>query len=386
MSETEITHKDGTTKHPSESGLFSGAWRGEAQFYEEVGKDIDDANNQAAIGRKIEKEDIKIPIINRAGDTSIVFQRHGKYDRNHASETAGSITPESAEELYVYDKQQFDDLFKYENLLENSGDVYVLFVSSDTQYAGKGYRSLETAQVAEDAAIKSLEDAGLNPSERILNLNPDYKLARHDETNQDIRPIAGIREPQIFNPRDIDYLTHLQETHGYGDDETKTGLAPKAWAAHEMDAEAEVRETTGAESEDEILRRTKKSLAILERYAQVWHANNPDKRLVIWAASHYDTISPLVKEVDGVHRNKDGSITDAYQAVDYGGGVVINIPSKKVQDNLRNHRGLYDNGDGFDTLTRRASSKIVKLGHEAAAAQLEGPDITSPTKLDQPKF
>ena len=38
------------------------------------------------------------------------------------------------------------------------------------------------------------------------------------------------------------------------------------------------------------------SLRVLERYARLFHAKNPDKKLVIWAASHYDTISPLANE------------------------------------------------------------------------------------------
>jgi hypothetical protein len=319
--------------------------------------------SEQAPAQKIEKEDILLPEL-MPGETSIVFQRHGKYNRDPSAENAGSISQDSASELYVYDKAQFDKLFAQD-------DAYVLFVSSDTQYAGKGYRSLETAQVAQDAAVESLENAGLNPSERILNFNPDFKIAPHLETFQAIRPLAGIREPQIFNPRDGEYLNHLQETHGYADLESKTGLAPEAWDAHEQDSEKEVRETTDAESEDELINRTKKTLAILEKYARVWHASNPDRRLVIWAASHYDTLSPLVKEVDGVLRNEDGTLSNAFQPIDYGGGVVINIPQSSEDD---------------VTLARRASERLLELGHTAAARHLIGKDITSPTKLGQTKY
>lgn len=332
-------------------------------YYDQIASETSAVLQKAKEHSKVEKEDIVIPEL-EVGQTSIVFQRHGKYDRSRDSETAGSVTVEHAEELYAYDKELFDTLFK-------QGDTYVLFTSSDTQYAGKGFRSLETAEVAQKAATESLRDAGLDPNERIINFNPDFSTARHDETDQDIRPLPGIREPQIFNPRDIDYISHLQEKHGYGDDEAKTGISPKGWAFHEFDGEREVRETTDAESEDELIRRTKKTLAILERYARVWHANNPDKKLVIWAASHYDTISPLVKEVNGTARDGDGKLVDAYQAVDYGGGVVINIPASP---------------DDEVSLTRRASKRVLKLGHEAATARLEGKDITSPTKLNQPRF
>lgn len=332
-------------------------------YYDQMLDYYSEVLTKAAEHSKIEKEDIIIPELD-AGETSIVFQRHGKYDRNRDSETAGSVTPESAEELFAYEKNLFDDVFQQEN-------VYVLFTSSDTQFAGKGFRSLETAEVAQKAAVESLQAAGLDPGERIINFNPNFSTARHDETDQDIRPLAGIREPQIFNPRDVDYITHLQEKHGYGDEEAKTGISGKAWAFHEFDGEKEVRETTGAEGEEELINRTKKTLAILERYARVWHANNPDKRLVIWAASHYDTISPIVKEVNGVARDKDGELADVLQAVDYGGGVVINVPAS---------------AENYTSLARRASKRVLKLGQEAATTPLEGKDIPSPTKLNQPRF
>lgn len=338
-------------------------------YYDQVATETSAILQQAAQPKvpekssKVEKEDIILPEL-QVGETSIVFQRHGKYDRDRDSKTAGSVTPENSQELYDHDTETFDKLF-------TQPDTYVLFVSSDTQYAGKGFRSLETAEIAQQAAKDSLEAVGLDANERIINFNPDFSTARHDETDQDVRPLAGIREPQIFNPRDVEYITHLQEKHGYGDDEAKTGISPKGWAFHEFDGERDVRETTDAEGEEELIKRTKKTLAVLERYSRVWHASNPDKRLVIWAASHYDTISPLVREVDGVLREENGDLADVYQGVDYGGGVVINIPASP-EDDL--------------TLTRRASERVLKLGQQSAAAPLEGKDITSPTKLNQPRF
>lgn len=313
--------------------------------------------------RKIEKEDIIIPTLG-AGDTSIVFQRHGEYDRHHDSETAGSITKESAEDMFNHNKIVFDDLFRQE-------DVYVLFAASDASFADKGYRSMETARVAQDAATQSLEDLGLNPNERIINFNPKFSIASHKETDSDVRPLAGIRDPQVFNPRDIAYINHLQEVGGYADVDNKKGLSPNAWGIHEVDGAHEARELTGAESQAELIKRTKKTLAILERYAHVWHANNPGKKLVIWTSSHYDTISPIVKEVDGLLYDENGQLTDVYQPVNYGAGVVINIP-KSPEDDV--------------TLTRRASERVLKLGKEAATERLSRDNITSPTKLDQPRY
>lgn len=310
--------------------------------------------------QKIEKQDINAPNL-KSGESAIVFQRHGKYSRDRDAADAGSLLADDARDIYGNDQKFFQDLLKDPEAAE---DVYAFFVSSDTQYAGKGHRSMETGQLAQNAAREAFESMGLDPNEHIINFNPDFKTARHDETDQDIRPMAGIREPQIFNPEDEAYFKLLQEKYGYADEEHKTGLTPKGWAMHEMDAEREARLATNAEGEQDLMARTDRSLAVLERYARVWHANNPGKKLVIWATSHYDTVSPLVKNAEGRFEDENGDLTDEYLAVDYGAGVVINIPS---------------NPEDEKTMERRSGQRIaVELGKRAASGPV--------TRLNQPKY
>lgn len=257
--------------------------------------------------QKIEKEDVKVPSL-EDGTSAIIFQRHERYDRDTKSETAGSLFPDDAQKAFDRDSLFFHDLIAQDT---EGSETMVLFISSDTQYADKGYRSLETAQIAENAAITAMEAAGVDPTKRIINLNSAFNTDGFEPTGQSIRPDKNIREPQIFD--NLDYVDFLKEK--YGD---KDGLTPKAWGAHEMDAEKEKREELGAEGVYDILDRTKKSIAIMERYARVFHANNPNKKLLIWVASHYDTISPLVKDATGTR-------FDEYVPVDYGAGVVIEL-------------------------------------------------------------
>lgn len=260
---------------------------------------------------QIEKEDIKIPDLH-PGESAIVLQRHEKYERDRASDTAGSLIPEHAEAAKNRYVEYFGELF-----LRDSKDTatMVLFVSSDTQYAGGGHRSMETAQLAQDAAAEVLEAMGIDPSERIINLNPDFNTKSFDENGQKIRPDKKLVEPDIFNtPAYVDYLRDK-----YGAEEGPgNGISQKAWAMHEMDAEAEARVEMGAEGVQDVVERTKKSLFIYSRYARLFHAHNPDKKLLIWASSHYDTISPLVKGATGAG-------FDEYLPVDYGGGVLIEL-------------------------------------------------------------
>lgn len=263
--------------------------------------------------QKIEKADIQVPHLSEGG-SAIIFQRHERYERNQSAESAGLLQPEHANAAFERNLEFFKELFEQDN---SNVETMILFTSSDTQYAGKGYRSMDTAQLAQDAAIEVLKSMGIDPKTRIINLSPEYETRIFGETGQLIRPDQNIREPQIFNtPKYIDYL---QDKYGK-DDGVGDGISPKAWAMHEMDAEKEVRESYGAEGVHDVINRTKRSLIISERYARVFHANNPHKKLVIWTTSHYDTISPLVKEAT------DQGL-DAYVPVDYGAGVVIDLHS-----------------------------------------------------------
>ena len=259
----------------------------------------------------IEKEDIKVPSL-AEGESAVVFQRHGIYNRDKASESSGSITDEDAEGLSLRDQAFFEELLSGE---ENPEDVMVLFVSSDTKY-GNGYRSMETAQIAEDAAVEVFQKAGLDPNAQIINLNSSFKTNAFDKKMQNIRPDAKIHEPEFLDNEG--YVQFLKDKYSDGEK-----LTPKAWAMHEMDADSDVREAFGAEGVHDIVDRTKKSLAVMERYARVFHANNPGKKLIIWAASHYDTLSPLAKDATG-------SDFGDYVPVDYGAGITIELKKDQV--------------------------------------------------------
>lgn len=269
---------------------------------------------------KITKENLKTPTIEKDG-TAIVFQRHEAYDRRMDSKTSGSLSPESAQEAYDKAKAFFADLISQ----DDAEAIMILFTSSDTQYNKKGYRSIETADQAQQAAIDALNEAGLDPKQHIINLNQDFKTRRFKATDSDVRSMSQIREPQIFE-QSPEYVAYLQEKYGAADEITdekgetrRIGLKPEAFDAHESDREKEAREKFGAEGVYDILDRTKKAIDLQQRYAEWFHKANPDKKLVIWSASHYDTISPFVKDAT------ETPFTE-YLPVDYGAGIVLSIP------------------------------------------------------------
>lgn len=249
----------------------------------------------------IERADIRPGHI-EIGGTELILQRHGKYERDTSLEKAGSLTPEAAAAERSAAEEYFRTLFAGMSEDERA-TVDIMFVASDTSYHGAGKRSYETALIAQEAARTVLGEYGLS-EDQIIN----FSQGLWGEGAP--RPMANLREPNMFS-NSPDFVKFLQDK--YGD------LGLDFWVAFEEDTEREVREKMGAEGPDQIADRMAKSVRVLARYAENYHRNKPGRRLIIWAATHYDTISPFIKrEVFGVGK-------EAQLLVDYGAGVTIDI-------------------------------------------------------------
>ncbi len=257
----------------------------------------------------IERSDLK-PRQIAVGGTEIVLQRHGRYERERGSYFAGSLTDPRAEREAA--THYFEDLLA--QLPEKERDtVDIVFVASDTQYFEGGRRSHETATIAQQAALAVLETHDI-PAQHILNFTGRLHTSIHsnDRAASAIGPrtMPTLREPNFLNdsPEFVDFM--LQK---YG------GVNLEFWKAFEEDRHREEREAMGAEGPDDIANRTGFTVNVFSRYARLYHHHNPGRRLVIWAGTHYDTISPFVKrDVFGVGKERQ-------LLVDYGAGVTIDI-------------------------------------------------------------
>ena len=79
------------------------------------------------------------------------------------------------------------------------------------------------------------------------------------------------------------------------------------------------REKLGVEGPEDILERYNKFIETLKNFSQHYHKKHPGRRLIIWPVSHYDTISPYIRnKVEKTDPNK-------YLPVDYGAGISLNI-------------------------------------------------------------
>lgn len=258
-------------------------------------------NLESVFPRKIETKDIQ-SVPPEVGGTSIILQRHGKYERSKESPKVGSLTEEGEEAVYTSGKDFFARLL--EDIPESERkNVDFLILASDTQYEGGGRRSMETADQIMKALKEELKDFDLDENQ-ILNISGNIA----GEGNP--RATSKLREPQMFN-NSPDFVNFLKEK--YGD------LGLDFWIAFEEDKEKEAREKMGAEGPDEITDRMQRMVEVLSRYSSFYHKKHPEKRLVIWAASHYDTISPYVK------REVFGTGKETPLGVDYGAGISIHL-------------------------------------------------------------
>jgi len=252
----------------------------------------------------IEKGDIE-PHLPEIGGTEIVLQRHGKYERSTDSPNVGSLTEEGVKEVYEIGQSFFKSLFE-DASEEERKQIDVLIIASDTQYEGGGHRSMETAEEIAKSLREQLEEFGLG-EEQILNTSGRFS------GEGDVRPAPKLREPQMFN-NSPEFVKFLEKKYG------EKGL--DFWIAFEEDTEKETRNTMGAEGPDQIADRVKFMVDVMARYSRMYHKKNSGRRLIIWAATHYDTISPYVK------RDVFGLDKEAILRVDYGAGISIDLDQK----------------------------------------------------------
>jgi hypothetical protein len=251
------------------------------------------------------------------GESEIIFQRHGAYVRSTEDDTQTGRLTEAARADESRAAEDFIRLQLEAIPADERKDIKFLFIGSDTKYEGKGQRSMETASIASEAAKRILQEYSLD-EEQVLNLS---KNIRGDEN---VRPTSILREPNMTIDH-REFFDYLKEK--YGVDENGQ-LTLDGWIAFEEDTEKEVREQMETEGPDELADRIKKSLAILTRFASIFHYRNPEQRLVIWATTHYDTISPFVK------RDLLGASKEVPVGVKYGAGIVFKVDKDGNEDTI----------------------------------------------------
>ncbi|HLD30937.1 MAG TPA: hypothetical protein VJB41_01940 [Patescibacteria group bacterium] len=253
---------------------------------------------------RITRESIK-PRISEVGGTIIILQRNAKDDRRLDSEDIGALEAEAAEQTFLHAREFFDKIFEGMDDKERE-TIDVMIIAGDTTLITpdgiKSYhkRAVETA---------SQVIAGLKESMAKFSLREQQLL------NTAASPDGGVIE--VSELRDLLMLEKSPEFVKFLIDKYGTGV--KFWDAYESDAERETRLQMGAEGPDEIADRVNYALSLHAQIAEEYHQANPGRRLIVWAVSHYDSISPFIKKyIVGMEMS-------SYLPVDQGAGITISI-------------------------------------------------------------
>ena len=113
----------------------------------------------------------------------------------------------------------------------------------------------------------------------------------------------------------------------------KYGAEKDFWVAYETDTEKVERERLGAEGVEDIAERMRRFIKLFTRYGRMIHSHYKEKRLIVWAVSHYDSLSPFIK-VNVLKR----PATD-YLPINAGGGITLEIDKDgKAKTELSNQK------------------------------------------------
>lgn len=240
------------------------------------------------------------------GETEIIMQRHEKYIRDPEHERSGSLEQEDAKKAFEQTVEILKS--KLEKLSEEERkNVDILVIASNTEYGkAKGMRSFETATEVINGVLKVFEEYGLDGNQLLnsrtgISEKEGYPVPSKNKT---------IQEPRFIS-QSPEFLEYLKSKYG---DQTQN-----FWQAFEEDWEKDEREKMKAEGPKDILERYSKFIEILKNFSEHYHKRHFGRRLIIWPVSHYDTISPYIKnKIEKADPNR-------HLPVEYGSGVSLII-------------------------------------------------------------
>lgn len=255
---------------------------------------------------RITPADIK-PVIPEDGGSVFVLQRNAK-DRDNRmlpveSPPFGSLDEGEGEATQAQSKEFFDQIFK-DLPPEERAKIDILVVA--------GNASLRMPSGKRSPHKRSVETAGhiltgIKASIAEFGVNPDQLLNRTGEPIEIIN--GGLLDLKMFeeSPEFVKFLVDK-----YGD--TK-----ELWVAYEEDRDKEVRERMGAEGPEDIADRVGDYIATLENAMKLYHQHHPGRKVIVFANSQYDSISPTLKKY------VTGQPMETYLPVDYRGGVAFEV-------------------------------------------------------------
>ncbi len=307
--------------------------------------------------RGVYERDIR-PEVPLEGGTVIVYQRNTNDTRTPGPDF-GALTSEGVEKTKKQAHEYFDLLFSKMTDKEKQG-LDVLFLASDDQLhtpAGEQSthkRAVETAALVMGSLGEQMTKHGLkheqllNEKDRPVEVSLLTDLRMLEESPEYVTLLKQKAEEAVANKRKNVKGQELSAQQWF-------------WIMFEEDELKQERQKMGAEGPDEIADRINTYLSLLKLISDEHHQSHPGRRLLLWAVSHGDTITPYVKN----HVAKLPK--DAFLPVKTNGGITIAItPDGKAKTAL--------SGNSFEvsfdplkpdlTRRRKSAAELEALLHE----------------------
>ncbi len=258
--------------------------------------------------RGVTMEDLRPPEAEsfKPGDTLFVMQVNAKDVRNPTDGEIGELYPDGANELCERTTNFFNETI--EGIPEGERQkLKIIIISSDAPLItpigvnSEHRRAFDTASRVIDS-VASVLDKYKMPAD-ILSSNPIlFKRLR------DLNMLHDTDDPNS-----VAFLHFMTNKYGTGHE---------MWAAYEDDTEKETREKYGVEGPHEIADRVEYSVKLMKRLADSYLRGHPDHRVVVWSVSHYDNLSPFIKD-----RVLAGDTTKLFLPMNKGSGIVLHQES-----------------------------------------------------------
>lgn len=263
---------------------------------------------------KVTSADLKLKVP-ELGGTVIVLQRNAKDKDNRklpeGDPRFGALDAGEAEQTQLESQAAFDELLG--NMTdEERKTLDILVVAGDSKlFLPDGRRSehkraVETA----DAVLKGIRKAMGKFSiteQQLLN-----------KEGQSIELSSGSLK-DLYMLENSDFVKFLIEKS------TKDGVFDEKmfWTFYESDKFAKERMEMKAEGPLDIAKRVNEYMGTVANAMKHYHEKHPGRRVIVWAVSHYDSISPFLKKhVAGMTKQ---TFLDTYLPVDNRAGVVLNL-------------------------------------------------------------
>jgi len=265
------------------------------------------------------EEDIR-PEVPETEGTVIIYQRNAA-DKRTPGKDFGALTEEGVKKTRDQAREFFSKLFSKMSIEERK-QLDILVLASDSElHTPDGEKSDHKRAV--DTATEVIHE--LAPLMKKNGLKENQLLNMEHASNGAPVEVSLLKDLRMIDetPEYVEFLEKkAQEAVGSGRKNLRGKELPAQlwfWIMFEEDEFKKKREELGAEGPTEIADRINAYFSMIKLLGDEYHKQNPGRKLLVWAVSHGDTITPYAKQ------HIADLPLDAFLPVKKNGGLTIEV-------------------------------------------------------------